>query len=298
MPKALWRRFGRFIVSGGQLLLVGVGAQVDTRLGWIVCAGLIAAISLVAWSMAYRHARAIDDMPTSRVASAAQGYVELVGRGRALGGTPLLATLSHLPCLWCRHLVERHRDDKWETESSGETDDSFILDDGSGECLIDPAGAEILTVHKETWSEGDHRYTEWRLLPGDALYALGQFRTRGGLDNGFDRDEAVKTLLAEWKKNPQDLLRRFDLDGNGEIDMREWELARAQARREVDDMQREAHSQSDLHMMQSPDDGRLYLLSNLPQHKLSRRFRWWAIAHVVIFFGALAGVSFAYRLTA
>lgn len=292
----LRRQYGRLITSGGQLLLVGIGIYNDTRLGWMICAGLVGAVSLSAWSSTYRRARAIDDTPTSKTASAAQGYTELLGRGRALEGTPVIAPLTHLPCLWYRYVVERRRDEKWEHESSGESDASFILDDGSGECLVDPEGAEILAARKDTWLLDDRRYTEWLLLANEAIYALGQFHTLGSVDLQLDRDEDVKALLAEWKKDRQDLLKRFDLDGNGELDLREWELARAQACREVARMHREARQQADVNLLRRPEDGRLYLLSSLPPEKLSRRYRWWSVAHLAIFFGALAGFAVALRM--
>lgn len=292
----LRREYGRFITSGGQLALLAIGAQIDTALGWVACASLIAAISLIAWTSTYRRARAIDDTPVSRIGSAAQGYAELLGQGQPLAGEPVTSPLRHLPCLWYRYLIERRRDNKWQRESSGESDVSFIVDDGTGECLVDPGGAEILPAQKETWVELDHRYTEWLLLRDERIYVLGQFETRRGSDLGIDRGEAVKALLAEWKKAPQDLLTRFDLDGNGELDMREWALARAQARREVERMEREASLASDIHTVRRPHDGRLYLISSLPPEKLSRRYRWWSIAHLTLFFGGLIGAASALRM--
>jgi hypothetical protein len=45
--------------------------------------------------------------------------------------------------------------------------------------------------------------------------------------------------------------------------------------------------------MRQPSDGRLYLISNLPPDKLCRRYRLWSLAHLLIFFGALAGLAVA-----
>ncbi len=292
----LRREYGRLLTSGAQLLLLGLGAQIDTPLGWTFCAGLFALVSLFAWMSTYRRARAIDDTPTSKIVSAAQGYAEVLGRGRPLTGEPLISPLRHVHCLWFRYLVERRRKDNWETESSGESDDSFIIDDGTGECLVDPAGADIQTAQKECWTEFDHRYTEWTLLHDERIYALGQFQTRNGVDLGVGRDEAMKAILAEWKQQPQELLRRFDLDGNGEFDMKEWELARAQARREAQRMEDEAAAAPAINTLRRPEDGRLYLISSLPPDKLSRRYRWWSFAHLAMFFGGLAGAVTAFRM--
>jgi hypothetical protein len=296
MLVGLRREYGRFITSGSQLLLALVGARIGTPLAWAVCAGLIAAISMAAWASTYRRARSIDDTPTSKVSSAAQGYVELSGRGRALDGLPVLSPVSQLSCLWYRFISERRdSDNKWRREASGESDASLILDDGSGQCLVDIEGAEILPACKETWTTGDYRYTEWRLLHNDPIYVLGQFTTQGSVDLRLDREEDIKATLVEWKKDPQSLIKRFDLDGDGELDLREWELARAQARREVDRMHNEQRQNPELHTMRRPKDGRLYLISNLPPEKLCRRYRLWSIAHLVIFFGALTGLAIALK---
>jgi hypothetical protein len=296
MLVGLRRGYGRFITSGSQLLLALIGARIGMPLAWAVCSGLIAAISMAAWASTYRRARSIDDTPTSKVASAAQGYVELCGRGRPLDGLPVLSPVSQFSCLWYRFIVERRdTDNKWRRESAGESDASFILDDGSGQCLVDLDGAEIVPACKETWSKDEYRYTEWRLLHNDPIYLLGQFTTRGSVDLQLDRGEDIKALLVEWKKDPKNLMKRFDLDGNGELDEREWDLARAQARREVERMHTEQRQNAELHLMRRPADGRLYLISNMPPEKLGCRYRLWSIAHLVIFFGALAGLAMALK---
>ena len=85
------KSYGQLITSGAQLVLFAIGAQAESREGWVACLALIAAISLCAWMSALRRRRAITDTPTSRIASAAQGYVELSGSGRPLDHPPLLS---------------------------------------------------------------------------------------------------------------------------------------------------------------------------------------------------------------
>jgi len=284
----LRREYGQFVTSGAQLFLLAVGAKLESRAGWLVCIALTALLSLVAWVSTLRRRRAIADTPTSRVASAAQGYVELRGVGKQLDGVPLLSHLSGLPCLWYRYTVEeRNNDDKWQTIDSGESDASFILDDGSGQCVINVDGAEILTRHKESWTEGRYRKTEWKLLIDDAAYALGEFRTIGGGNLELELNRDVNELLSEWKRDQPTLLKRFDLNQDGSIDVQEWTLARQAAKREVSKLHHAARNASEVNTLCCPASGQLYLLSNFDPDQLARRYLWWSIFHLVVFFGAL-----------
>ncbi|HET7597715.1 MAG TPA: hypothetical protein VFK15_12355, partial [Burkholderiales bacterium] len=79
------------------------------------------------------------DNPTSKVASAAQGYVELFGRSELLDGSRLVSTRTGLPCCWYRYYIERRTsNDKWEYVDSGESQDHFLLVDDTGRCVISP----------------------------------------------------------------------------------------------------------------------------------------------------------------
>lgn len=291
MLVSLRRGYAHLLTSGAQLLLLLIGLRLESRNGWLICLSIMAAISMLAWLSALNRLRAIRDTPTSKIASAAQGYVELIGRGHPFG-EPLLGKLSLLPCLWYRYRIEkRGSEDKWKTIDSGESDDTFILRDDTGECVVDPEQAEILTRHHDQWHDGDYRYTEWKLIEYDSLYVIGQFRTQGGSSLEFNTREELNALLAEWKKDMPALLKRFDLDNNGTLDMQEWMLARSAASREVAKMMREEQAQADINIISRPRDGELFLVSNLDQEKLARRYLLWSWAHLAIFFGALGGIG-------
>jgi hypothetical protein len=287
----LRRSYAELITSGMQLLLLFVGFQLESREGWLGCLSAMALVSFFAWLSALYRLRMIRDTPTSKVASAAQGYVELAGRGHPFGDTPLISKLRALPCLWYRYQVERRSTkNQWETVDRGESPDSFVLRDDSGDCVIDPEYAEIVTKHFDQWTEGDYRYTEYKFIDNDSIYAIGEFRTRSvGIE--FDSRAELNALLAEWKRDLPALHARFDLDNNGEIDMKEWMLARQAAKREIGKKRIEALAQPDIHLLGLPRDGKLFLISNFTPDKLSRRYLCWSWAHLAIFFSTLGGIS-------
>ncbi|MGA7594426.1 MAG: hypothetical protein WCA64_04440 [Gallionella sp.] len=295
MLVSLRREYGHLVTSGAQLLLLLIGIRLESRNGWLFVLSLMAAISIMAWLSALNRLRTIRDTPTSKIASAAQGYVELSGRGHPFG-EPVLGKLSLLPCLWYRYQIEQRKSQgEWKTVDRGESDDTFILRDETGECVVDPEQAEILTRHRDKWHDGDYRYTEWKLIEHDNIYVIGQFRTQGGSSLEFDTREEIGALLVEWKRDKPALLKRFDLDGNGTLDMQEWMLARSAARREVAKMKREAEAQTDINIIGRPREGQLFLVSNLDQARLSRRYLLWSWAHLLIFFGALVGMDWVFQ---
>ena len=170
-----------------------------------------------------------------------------------------------------------------------------MLRDHTCDCVFDPEYAEIITKHRDQWQEGDYRYTEWKLINSDYLYVIGEFRTRSGAVE-FDSRAELNALLAEWKQDKPALHARFDLNNDGELDMKEWMLARQAAKREVAKKKREVHAQPDIHIIGQPRDGKLFLISNLTPEKLSRRYLFWGWAHLAIFFGALGGIGWLLQM--
>jgi len=287
----LRRQYAALITSGAQLLLLAIAAQIDDPEGWMWCLGLMALISVFAWFSALTRLRTITGTPTSKISSAAQGYVEFIGQGNYFDGTPVISHLMQLPCLWYRYKVERKNSkNDWHTESSGESPAPFLLDDGSASCVVDPSSAEIITTNKDSWTQGEYRYTEWKLLKIDSIYAIGELKTVGGSTTSITHKELVNQVLTEWKMDNDDLLKRFDLNQNGLLDMDEWMLARQAAKREASKRLDAARAEADTNFLMRPHDGRLFLISNLSPDKLARKYYWWTWIHLVIFFGALGGV--------
>ncbi|MCG6868251.1 MAG: E3 ubiquitin ligase family protein [Gammaproteobacteria bacterium] len=275
--------------------------------------GLALGLMLVALYIGFhylRRARYIEDIPTSRIRSAHQGYVEIVGMGEALDGQPILAPLSRRQCLWYRFTVQerpvsasgRERSVGWRSLHSGQSDGIFAIRDGTGECIVDPEGADVTTTHTRRWTgnspwpeftpeESDslldrflgglfsmgmetYRYTESLLLPGETVYALGTFRTQG---TGYQTDvkEEISATLRAWKRDPQ-RMRSFDADGDGRVDIQEWERARSAARQQVMIERVRRREVLVTHVMKNPKDSGLpYLLSAESEFGLVRRYRAW-----------------------
>ncbi len=298
----------------------------------------VAAFSVVAALAGWRgwyhlgRARTIEDLPTSKCRSAAQGYVELEGRGRLMDGPPIIAPLSGLPCVWYRYRIEQlvtvqdkgRRHSHWTTIEQGQSDDIFWLEDETGRVAVDPAGAEIIPKHKDIWRSRpglvgfarkpahvikfiasrpvghNYRFREERINPGDKIYALGLLKNIRSLAASPTVDEDVRFLLREWKRDQPALQQRFDLDRDGRIDEREWILARQQARREVLKARREESKQflEGINVLsRSNDRTRPFVLSAHGERDLVRRDRRWALAYSAAFFlfGAGAAWLFATR---
>jgi hypothetical protein len=270
-----------------------LGAHTEDRRGVVFALAVIVVIAFCAWMMSLRRLLAMSGTPTSRVASAAQGYVELCGRGRNHPDFQVLSRLTFLPCVWYRYIIEERRDNKWKEVSSGRSDESFLLDDGSGTCVIDPEHAEVLPRRKEVWTKAGHRYTEWLILPSETIYVLGEFSTLGGASAELDLRNDVAELLTDWKRNQPQLLERFDLDKDGKISMKEWNLARSQATRDVRKTHNEIRTQPGTHVLHQPRDGRLFLISNIDPDKLARRYRVWAWVHLIVMVSAVGAAGWA-----
>lgn len=274
---------------------------------------VLAAAALVAGYSGLRRTRHIEDVPTARVRSAPQGYVELIGTARALDGEPIIAPLSKTNCCWYRYRVERRSGKEWRVVDSGASEGIFLLRDDSGDCVIDPEGAEVTSRHKSSWSDngsgwgnhgvhvrlpslgrtadalvdvggrildalgsgiGPYRYTEAVILDGDPLYAIGQFHSIGPGDHASSLREMTGAMLRQWKRRPDTLRERFDANRDGVVDAQEWERARLVAEREVAEQHRQDLQRDQLHTLKRPADGRYFLLSNLDEFGLLRRFRW------------------------
>ncbi len=80
----------------------------DFDLRWLFIAASLGLCAWAGWQFVHRLARArlLGDVPTSRIRSAAQGFVELYGVLEEGPEGPLQAPLTGKPCLWWRYRIE------------------------------------------------------------------------------------------------------------------------------------------------------------------------------------------------
>ncbi|RLA32908.1 MAG: hypothetical protein DRR03_08175 [Gammaproteobacteria bacterium] len=253
--------------------------------------GAITALGFLAWLRAYRRYRAISDTPRSRIASAAQGYVELQGRATLFGPTDSIGFAWTPPAVWLRYAVYRLRGGRHLLIESGQSASVFILEDDSGKALVDPEGAEVVTTRRFHEQRGDFLYRGEYIAPGDTLYALGQLVTEGADHHPHDSAGDVAAMLSFWKRDRPFLLARYDRDGDGDIDLKEWQAVRQDAEKLIKaKLKAESHLINPVrHRLGASHGMRPYLLGAVPEARLATRFRRWAVVHLMVFL--LAGFA-------
>lgn len=257
----------------------------------------------------FKRARLIEDMPTSRIRSASQGYTELVGVAKQ-NGHPRLAPLSNTLCLWWRYTIEKYqssgKSSHWVTVEKLACSQSFYLEDNTGICEINPDGADISCHHRHTWygntrrpitsishtkptnSNGflsaatrkisfgqRYRYTEHFIVDGDPLYTLGHFQTDATGQRSMSPEQLSGDILRTWKQDFHDLLSRFDKNGDGELDLNEWQQVRYAALYEAKKQQAGLANEPAEHLLSKPQHkGLPFIIGSQEQQQLSRKFRY------------------------
>ncbi len=277
---------------------------------WCLVSGLVMAVAFVGCFVFLHRSRLMENMPTSRLRSAAQGYIEVEGAARLMDGPPIIAPLTKSKCVWWRFKIEEKRSSgkntSWVTISSGRSDDSFELDDGTGTCVVNPEGANVIPRHTLVWygssprpdvppalgrgwlraGFGRYRYVEERIDDREPVYALGMFRTHVGGPDSFDEKLDLKELLDKWKHDGK-MMAVFDVNKDGRVDQKEWDAARRMAQKKVrDEHVQRAVETPDLHLLAKPRDSRPYILSGIPQAMLIRRWRLSSLGCLVVASGA------------
>ncbi|MGE3319812.1 MAG: GIDE domain-containing protein [Candidatus Berkiella sp.] len=169
---------------------------------WFIV-GVTSLLILVFMHQSYKHlkrARKLEDSPTAKIRSAAQGHVVLTGEQHNLANHNNITRLSRLSCTWYRYTIQQYdqHNKSWRLLEEGRSSDLFMLQDDTGTCVIDPRDAEVSTPTVDSWEGfkrypskkpaswigrlwgaalGSYRYTEWTMHDGMSLHAMGNFHT-------------------------------------------------------------------------------------------------------------------------
>ena len=276
---------------------------------------VFAAVGLYGFLSRLRRDRAIEDTPLMHLRSAAQGYVKVVGRAQAAGGSPTAAPLSGRPCVWWKFLVERQvaTDDKgrrtWVNVEQATSVEPFALVEGDAQCLVGPVQADVTPSVLNVWYgnsarpttppppkvlipvTGSYRYTE-QILAADAhLCVVGDFRSHS--ETG-DVTSAIGAKLHEWKQDQKTLLARFDTDHDGVLNAAEWEAARAAAAKECE-AQNLSSNIVRVSIITKPTDGKPFMIAPLTPERLERRERLYAWGYFAFGFACILVCAWALR---
>lgn len=233
-----------------------------------------AAMSAYLWHHFWRLYHYIADTPTSRIASASQGLVELHGMGDLPPGKLHQGISMGPPCLWQAYTISEGEDEL----ETGHSTEPFILQDRSGSCVIYPEGAIVITSSRTTARRGNTSASIRYLKPGADIYVLGELRSVGGDNEHYNLEHHTAEILRKWKSDQRQLVADFDEDGDGRIDVQEWEAARSKART-LAEQQIHAKRQSEvIHEIRKPKNGLPLLIADKDPDYLKRKYYWLGIA--------------------
>ncbi len=216
-------------------------------------AGLVTGVLLFTYGFVlFKEKRLIENIPRSKARSAAMGLVEVSGQAEpyVMLKSPLTAT----ECVYYKFKIEKRMDEdrgaKWKVINQGSSTNFFYIRDETGRILVDPVEAELHLQedYKFTGTDilasgsvrrfsapvifgaGEMRYTEWYLVPGDSVFAIGS--AKKWKNAAEDHKFKVAQKLREIKED-KERMKQFDLNGDGRIDCEEWELARQHAEQDL-----------------------------------------------------------------
>lgn len=268
-----------------------------------------------------RKARFLLDTPTSKIRSAAQGYVELYGL-LADGSETQIAPLSGTPCCWWDYTIEEYRkrsgnkSPSWQLLERRTSEAMLELDDGTGRCLIDPRGAQLMPQTRQSWQgsqrhprqpENKHwlaavltsgrryRYTERRFHQREPLYAIGHFYSIGGGHQVMDVDKLQANIIRRWKQDFPALLKRFDRNGDGRFDDAEWQQVQNTARTKAEQQARQTSVAAARHFMRKPDENLPFILSSNGEDALARSLRWQSFWGALLCIGGALATAYLFN---
>ncbi len=257
----------------------------------LALAGLLSGVH--AFELVSRRRR-IENVPTSRIRSAAIGMAEVRGKAKAL--TPLRTPFSSMPCVYYEYrIVTNDRPDpaviSWQglwgearsrEEAAIRTGHSghipFLIEDETGAIEVDPAGAVVEVRSEQSLTRvpfaggmvpAGTQVMAWeKYIPeGYTVYVLGEVKQES-IEAIVERGNLVERIR-ELKRD-EDRMAACDLDENGVVDDREWSLATAAIATDLRRESLDASGRTDRVRIGRPARGGLFLVSERSEKKIVR----------------------------
>jgi hypothetical protein len=273
----------------------------------VVLAGFLM-VSYAVLMLYYR--RMIENMPTSKIRSLSMGMVELSGKTRLY--YDLRASATQTPCVYyeCHYFKYKKTGDsaRWSlTRSVSSGKIPFYMEDDTGRVLINPKGAVFkIPLTSQSFSgsyipalslqlhDPNSKVVENLIPPGVRIYVLGSAQIER---HGQDTKSKIIDKLRLLKQNP-DVLNHYDANGDGQVDVNEWESARQDVTTQVyAESLADASTNAETVVIEKPRFGLLPFIvadseKGLVRHLMFRTWIFLAGGWVVVIFG----VKFLVRL--
>lgn len=279
--------------------------NIDTIPFWFIFSLSIffSVLSWVHWLKKIKRARLIEDVATSTVHSAPQGYIELMGHAEFSSEIKMRSPLSGRECVWFHYIIEKRRQNEdgifgfWDPVTNIESKSEFQLEDETGKCTIDPLGAEVICYEKKIWyadsytpgypttavskpgfmnliNRREFRFTERWIEPAETLYAIGQFVTENGRQHKRTIEEDSIILMDRWNLNPKKYLADFEIDSLGRMSDSEWNKIKSKAVKEVREGRSSCENSEQKHFLKKPvEKNNLYIISSFSDEELTKKYR-------------------------
>lgn len=233
----------------------------------------------IVWQHGLGYSRLIHDVPTSEIATAAQGYVELCGKAAQFENQSGQRDTG-APILWVRKALDERADISnfrvfpfnvfYTPVAVEESQTPFSIMDKTGNACILPHGAEVIVSRKRVQHHDNQRITEETIQSGDDLYVIGNFSSH---TSSFPYEQKLEQLLGHWDRDPS-VRARFDRNRDGRLSPAEWREMHLHAQMTIT---REQHEFVDAntnqrHLIYGPSDGRRFVISTLPPEKLAGHY--------------------------
>jgi hypothetical protein len=273
----------------------------------------------------WKYKRYLEDIPVSKIGSAAMGLVEL--EGEAEGAVQLMdAPLSGEKCVFYKYKVEKYisagRNSYWKTEAEDESSSTyFCVKDETGQVLCAPSGVELLDkptyyyannlfrnkipdrlisfldnngiTYKQFISNARFQFSEWIIHPDDHICILGSLtKVKGSLDDMSDFKLTLNRRLQAIKADPQAMM-AIDTDHDGKVSQEEWDAKVKELKDEVTARAQNIADGSNV-AISAGEEEQIFIISRQKRQNLFSILQWQAWGFT--FGGSLLSIICIYLL--